>query len=273
VSLLQNHRRPASDPLDSSLLGARNPADAFGAQDRAIALDRDLDFSAERPPAPARTGRGPGVLVAAIVASSLTLAGIILLVRGDTSEALIGGSAELPRVDVVAAPAEPPQEIAPVEPEPAERAPLAPSRVASQEAHQGKVPASEAAQRPKPVEITPAAIAPASAAVRPAVAPGEVAPSTSGDTGAVGLHLPAPPVLDEPAPEPAPTAPTSVDDDASDDLPGIEEPATAPAPPADPTEPEAAAVMPSSVAAPDAAAPIDLDPRDRAPAHADRPTT
>lgn len=50
-------------------------------------LDRELDLSAERPAVLGHEPpRGPGLLVAVIVVSSLSLAGVITLLRGDGSE-------------------------------------------------------------------------------------------------------------------------------------------------------------------------------------------
>jgi hypothetical protein len=279
VTLLQSPRRPSSGALAFGPHGLPDPDRVFPGSggfgelgDRSNAprvdLGRTLDLATERPQAASPAGRGPGVMVAAIVASSLTLAGIILLVRGNVREPLPAEPAA--SVTEVRAPVE-----IQAEPEPAELVPIdQPNRVASQRA--------SAAAKAEPVpEITPAAIAPATpsrasasaTAARPEVVPAEVAPPSGLPAG---LYLP-PPVFDDPpaTPEPAPEPGSSPGDGASEPLPGIEE--RAPAEPRD--EPGAAApdpAAPGAAAQPthaDLPAPFDVDELealDRHPARADR---
>jgi hypothetical protein len=262
MSLLQSPRRPPSDVMALGSHGGRNPGEAlfigaggFGDEPDAAGLGRELDLSDERPRTGARAGRGPGVLVAAIVASSLTLAGIIMLVRGDVRQSKPDEVAvPAPIAEVVSAPAELPGEPATSEPAPPIDDP--PDRVASQ-----RMPAATKAER-VPAEVTPAAIAPATPA-RPsapstaAPRPAEPAEDPSAGGLAPGLHLP-PPVFDDPpaapAPDPAPTTPVpSPVDDASDPLPGIEERAPEPL-----DEPGAATREPAAPGA--AAQPTHADP-------------
>jgi hypothetical protein len=236
VSLLQPHRRRSSDFLDLGSVGL-GQADVSGS---AMVLDRELDLSAERPAGGATSAkRGPGLLVAAIVASSLTLAGIILLVRSDANEAAVSQPAAPPPIaDVSTAPAAPSADPSPVDPAATRRTPAAPSRVASQ-----AVPPATRDSARAPVGITPTAIAPSRAAIQPPLAVGEVAPAA--------VDLPAP-VFDEPTPEPTPP---TIEDDGPEPLPGIEEPAELEA-----VEPEGDAVEPQAAASPSATAPVDLAP-------------
>lgn len=277
MSLLQSPRRSSSDVLALASTGrAFDPDLAFpgsdGLRDEVrVDLARELDLSSERPHASAPAGRGPGLLVASIVASSLVLAGIIMLVRGGPAPVQPDEpAAPAPIAEGVSAPAQlPATEAAPVEVAPAQP----PSRVASQ-----SVPAAAAKKEPSAsAEITPAAIAPASPSrpTAPAtatehrpLAPAEVAPEGG---LAPGLHLPAP-VFDEPEPAapvepPTPPAPSPNAEDGASDLPGIEE--------RPPAEPEAPAAVPEaaerSLAVPPAPALDGLDVPDHLPARADRP--
>ena len=157
MSLLQSPRRPSSDVLALASTGrALDPDLAFpgsdGLRDEArVDLARELDLSSERPHASAPAGRGPGLLVASIVASSLVLAGIIMMVRGDAAPKPDEPAAVAPISEVVSASAP-----IPVEPTPTAAAPAEPpARVASQSVPAAKKP-------PASAEITPAAIAPTS---------------------------------------------------------------------------------------------------------------
>lgn len=212
-------------------------------------LGRELDLSSERPAAAGRATRGPGVLVAAIVASSLALAGIIMLVRDDGSDANAREpSAPPPMTRSVSIPAQPPA-VAPAEPTPA-----TPSRVASQPSHPSHPSHPGPSQPPSASapEITPAAIAPASprhaAALPDAPGPATAVPAP-GSGLAPGLDLPAP-VFDEPAPEPTSPVVASPEPDlersAPEPLPGVEDGGLFEPEPEPPIEdaPEAAAVHP-----------------------------
>ena len=288
MSLLQSPRRPSSDVLALGSLGrAPDPDQAFsggfGDHDDGprVDLGRELDLSSERPHASAPVGRGAVVLAASIAASALVLAGIIMLVRGDTKPTPDEPASPAAMTEVVSTP-ELPVEAVPAAATPAEP----PPRVATQ-----RVPA--AAKEPEPAEITPTAIAPASAsrpsapstvAGQPSAEPGEVAP-----TGglAPGLHLPAP-IFDDPepatpepvAPEPtaSPTEPTDEPTDesgASNPLPGIDErPPAEPQGEPKPHAPEPSASEPAEHSHAEPPAPVDvLDLLDRLPARADRPAS
>lgn len=250
TSLLQSPRRPSSEALVLGSLVPRNPGQPFSGsggfgglddEPETVDLGRELDLAGERPHAGAKPGRGPGVLVAAIVASSLTLAGVIMLVRGDVRPPQ-SEEVAAPEVitEVMSAPAELPAEPVVAEPAPIEP----PSRVAAQ-----RVPAVVKVE-PAPAEITPAAIVPArstpSSAPTTTTPPAEVAPASG---LAPGLSLPAP-VFDDPEP-PAASEPVTVPpaDHVTHPLPGIEEQAPAEprhepetsVPPPEPTASEAGA--------------------------------
>ncbi|MCX4242740.1 hypothetical protein [Paraliomyxa miuraensis] len=248
MSLLQSPRRSSSDALESS-------------PDLHVGLDRELDLSSERPSTVAvGTGRGPGVMVATIVASSLALAGIIMLARGEPSEASADPSPPAPLPEVLASPVEPSPAPESGPSVPAAEPISAPSRVAARE-----VTPTAAIEPPHPVEspvsseITPAAIAPA--ALGPAAiaspprgpAPGSepsLPPSPAGDDA---RPLPAP-VFDAPVPEPTPTP----EPEPTNSLPGVEEPSIL-APDDEPADDEPAeeSHLPSSTNAPDAREAID----------------
>ncbi|MCA9708443.1 MAG: hypothetical protein KDK70_21515 [Myxococcales bacterium] len=170
-----------------------------------LGFDQELDLAAERPWAePAQTRSGPGWMVAAIVASSLGLAGIVTLVRDA-------------RTDRVGA-AESPQEAADPEPEP-----VAP-------------PLAELQPPLEPVAPTPSASAPVEAIVPAAVAipsppveaPTPVAmgpqPEGAGSTAAERGQAPMPaPVVEE---EPAAATTTPAAEPAASvlsSLPSVEE--------------------------------------------------
>ena len=217
MSLLNSPRRPSSDDLEPDLH---------------VGFDRELDLSAERPHGPpAERGRGSGLLVAGIVASSLLLAGVIMLVRGDANEAVASEPAPSPAAsEVVAAPSEPGLEAVPSEPIPptspspgpvAAHQPVAPAPAPSADPTLADGPSSPAAVSPAATAsaaTTPAASTPAHPTAGPPAPPSDPPPGPA-EVGSGGLELP-PPMFDEPtpAPEPAPV------DDSTDPLPGVEEP-------------------------------------------------
>lgn len=188
-------------------------------------FDRELDLAAERPfTGDAPQGRGPGTWVAAIVVSSLALAGIISLARGEP--------------EAVADAAEP--EPAPVESEPAivapsvEPVPVAPeptSRTAPRASVAHAAIAPSALPVPSPVPASPedddsestsaASVTTPASSSRPAPAADSgdavVPPS---ETGASGLALPQPAfdeVTTETETEPEQVAPSRT-------LPSVDEP-------------------------------------------------
>jgi hypothetical protein len=252
--LPQSPRRPTSpgfDLFESRAAGASDEGlsrggpslaalDGFGDGDVVgVDLGRELDLAAERPYAGDSAKRGSVVLVAAIVASSLALAGIFIVVRGDGDDRLPSSpAAAAPSTEATSTEAIEP---VPVAPTPAKHA--APSQVATH-----GVPASGAKRAPLPSSgaitpgaITPAAIATPGSSRRPAPPSPAGRPTTPAEGAwpsaiAPGVHLPAP-VFDEPAPVQPQPEPVPVDDTV-DSLPGIDEPA-----PVEPqVEPEAAPI-------------------------------
>lgn len=249
--------RPSPDGFDQAARAARDPrealdaAGAFDDDDDPLAprvdLGQALDLSAERPAGLARSQRGPGAWVAALVVSSLVLAGAIMVVRDGDDEPMRREPAVPPVSEAQPAPA--PVEVPAAAPAPAR--PVAPSRMA---AHRG----SDAIARspapvgpPAPVEITPAAIAPAKpgriedphAPALPVAPPVALAPSPTAGGHASGLALPAPELdepsslpsdevilpgleegeaLDEPLPEPPDLTPQGADASSDAGTPALE---------------------------------------------------
>ncbi len=119
-----------------------------------VGLDRELDLAAERPSADAPQTRGPGLMVAAIVASSLALSGVITLARGeDDAEESSAAEPESPdRSAVIETPAPPTSE-------PSAPAPIRPSAGLESVRTKPALAASMSPTPPPPAEITPAAIA------------------------------------------------------------------------------------------------------------------
>jgi hypothetical protein len=290
VSLLQSPRRPSSSAFalgSTDVFGAvadpqgvptsrafdpSRPFSAAGLEDGPrVGLDRELDLSTERPHTGGKASRGPGLLVAAIVSTSIVLGVVIMFARGDVAPGLATEPAAPPAItDVVSAPAEAAQ----VEPAPAEVAPRTPTTPTTELATQ-RVPSpvsTPVKAEPVRAEIVPAAIAPAGTArpTEPSTTEPPVEPAEPASALAPGLQLP-PPVFAEPEPtKPEPTPPAAADpgNDASAPLPGIEEPPAEPREEPGATAPEAA--QPSHAGAPE---PAEREPFDHLPARTDRPAS
>jgi len=157
-------------------VSSSEPAPSSDDFDLHFGLDRELDLASERPSAAThQPSRGPGLLVAAIVVSSLTLAGAVTLVRGDRAQAPAVDEGIVPPTEVASSVA--PLVEAPVSPEPPAAARQGPRALPT--------PASPTPTRhrlvppPPRIEPTPAAIAVSKPVVRPrleASAPVEAPP-------------------------------------------------------------------------------------------------
>ncbi|MEX1368702.1 MAG: hypothetical protein AB1Z98_36580 [Nannocystaceae bacterium] len=201
-----HHPIPSSDDSDGDLHAG---------------FDRELDLAAERPftgDAPRGRGRGPVPWVAAIVVSSLALAGIISLARGEPEAVADAAEPEQAPVEVEPAIVAPSVEPTPVAPEPTSRKPPRASVV-----HAAIVPSAlpvpPVSSEDEGTQSTVAAsVATPASSSRPVPAAETRDPVVPSDTRESGLALPQP-AVDEATTE---TTPEQVA--PSRTLPSVDEP-------------------------------------------------